>query len=134
MPSGRNEESEVDSPGAPHLRDVISALINELRQANQVACDWYRGHQGSPVLELAGATVELTVEVAADDHGGLSFKVFGVGADGGVQHTRSTTTKMVVNIVPHAGASNWLALNYETPFQPDSAWGSDAPTEPERPS
>lgn len=103
----------IGSEQAFPLGELITALTNELRQSNaravQEADEARRAGRSAPKsLQVNEATIELAVQFEWSGKGGLSFKVFGVGAEAGGGLNRANTTKMTVRLGPVKEDNPWV--------------------------
>lgn len=91
------------------LSDLVIALRDEIDRMQEALSD--RG--GDAILEIEKAEVELTfgVEASQGGKGGISFKVFGIGFEGGGEAGRSdmVTQKLKLSLVPVPGADIGVA-------------------------
>lgn len=82
------------------LAEILKALGNELRQANEKIGEFHVPIEDSdeeevvPVLFLRDATVEMEVTFTRSSEGGVDVWVLGADA----RTERATTTKIVVNL------------------------------------
>ncbi|WP_426594946.1 trypco2 family protein [Cellulomonas sp. McL0617] len=83
----------TDRPDYP-LAEVLWRLGEELRAVASLG----DGAARTPIVEVTTATATLTVTVARDAKGGLSFGVMGVGAELGGGASKSTTTELTVDL------------------------------------
>ena len=95
----------VDSEQAFPLGELITALTKELRESNaraeQEAAEARKTHRSAPKsLQVNEATIELAMQFEWSGKGGLSFKVFGVGAEAGGGLSRANTTTMTLRLGP----------------------------------
>jgi hypothetical protein len=84
------------------LSELISALSTELREARRKAEDVSR-ERHEHYLHVVKASIELAVAFERTVDGGISFKVFGVGADAKGALKRANETTMTVELAPLAG-------------------------------
>jgi hypothetical protein len=103
----------VDSEQAFPLGELITALTKELREAQARAEQdatkaMQMGRSAPKSLQVNGADIELAVQFERSGKGGLSFKVFGVGAEAGGGLSRANTTTMTVHLGTAAKDEPWV--------------------------
>lgn len=91
------------------LSDLVIALRGEIDRMQEALAS----SGGPAILEIEKAEVELTfgVEATHGGKGGISFKVFGIGFEGGAEAGRSdlVTQKLKLSLVPAPGADVGVA-------------------------
>jgi hypothetical protein len=106
----RNMDSEQAFP----LGELITALTKELREAHaraeEEATKFVQVGLSAPKsLQVNGATIELAVQFERNGEGGVSFKVFGIGAEvsGGLRRANTTTMTVHLGTVDNVHNDPW---------------------------